>query len=76
MQEHVELEVSLEIIMARIAQAIFNLNKGNGEENTKKLNDLIALQEEAYKGNRKAVEACGSPQKSDVAGCEQNHFVL
>ena len=42
MQEHVELEVSLEIIMARIAQAIFNLNKGNGEENTKKLNDLIA----------------------------------
>ena len=43
--------------MARIAQAIFNLNKGNGEENTKKLNDLIALQEEAYKGNRKAVEA-------------------
>ena len=57
MQEHVELEVSLEIIMARIAQAIFNLNKGNGEENTKKLNDLIALQEEAYKGNRKAVEA-------------------
>lgn len=57
MQEHVELEVSFEIIMARIAQAIFNLNKRNGEENTKKLNDLIALQEEAYKGNRKAVEA-------------------
>ena len=43
--------------MARIAQAIFNLNKGNREENAKKLNDLIALQEEAYKGNRKAVEA-------------------
>ena len=47
MQEHVKLEVSLEIIMARIAQAIFNLNKGNREENAKKLNDLIALQEEA-----------------------------
>ena len=57
MQEHVKLEVSLEIIMARIAQAIFNLNKGNREENAKKLNDLIDLQEEAYKGNRKAVEA-------------------
>ena len=57
MQEHVELEVSVEIIIATLAQAIFNLNKGNGEENTKKLNDLIALQEEAYKGNRKAVEA-------------------
>lgn len=57
MQEHVKLEVSLEIIMARIAQAIFNLNKGNREENAKKLNDLIALQEKAYKGNRKAVEA-------------------
>lgn len=35
MQEHVELEVSLEIIMSRIAQAIFNLNKGNREENAK-----------------------------------------
>lgn len=56
MQEHVELEVSLEIIMARIAQAIFNLNNGDREENTKKLNELIALQEEAYKGNRRAVE--------------------
>ena len=31
MQEHVELEVSLEIIMARIAQAIFNLNKGKSQ---------------------------------------------
>ena len=57
MQEHVELEVSLEIIMSRIAQAIFNLNKGNREENVKKLNNLIALQEAAYKGTRKAVEA-------------------
>ena len=57
MQEHVELEMSLEIIMARITQALFNLNKGNREENAKKLNDLIALQEEAYKGNRKVVEA-------------------
>ena len=56
MQEHVELEVSLEIIMARIAQAIFNLNNGNRKENAKKLNELISLQEEAYKGNRKVVE--------------------
>lgn len=56
MQEHVELEVSLEIIMARIAQAIFNINNGNREENSEKLNELIALQEEAYKGNRIAIE--------------------
>ena len=41
MQEHVELEVSLEIIMA---------------EDEIKLNKLIALQESAYKGNRESVK--------------------
>lgn len=53
MQEHVELEVSLEIIMARIAQAIFKLKS---ENNYDKLQELIKLQEEAYKGNRQAIE--------------------
>lgn len=50
MQEHVKLEVSLEIIMARIAQAIFNL------DNSEELHKLIDVGEEAYKGNRQAVE--------------------
>lgn len=52
MQEHVELEVSLEIIMAEIAECIFNLkNKDNG-----KLEKLIKLQESAYKGDRESVK--------------------
>ena len=53
MQEHVELEVSLEIIMARIAQSIFKLNDS---KNSEELHELIGIQEEAYKGNRQAVE--------------------
>lgn len=52
MQEHVELEVSLEIIMAEIAECIFNLkNKDNG-----KFEKLIKLQESAYKGDRESVK--------------------
>lgn len=53
MQEHVELEVSLEIIMARIAQSIFKLNDTKNDE---ELTNLINIEEEAYKGNRQAVE--------------------
>lgn len=53
MQEHVELEVSLEIIMARIAQSIFKLNDTKNDE---ELTKLINIEEEAYKGNRQAVE--------------------
>lgn len=53
MQEHVELEVSLEIIMAEIANAMFNLKN---EEDEIKLEKLIALQESAYKGNRESVK--------------------
>ncbi len=56
MQEHVELEVSLEIIMAKIADKIFELQKDENNKNQKELKDLIKLQEEAYKGNRKAIE--------------------
>lgn len=56
MQEHVELEVSLEIIMARIAQSIFNLNNGDKQLNNKELHDLINIQEKAYKGDREAIE--------------------
>lgn len=58
MQEHVELEVSLEIIMERIAQAMFKLSVAKDsekEESKKQLYELIKLQEEAYKGDRKAV---------------------
>ena len=57
MQEHVELEVSLEIIMARIAQKIFELEKKENINNKEKeeLNKLIKMQQDAYKGNRNAV---------------------
>lgn len=53
MQEHVELEVSLEIIMAEIANCMFNLKT---KEDEIKLNKLIVLQESAYKGNRESVK--------------------
>lgn len=53
MQEHVELEVSLEIIMAEIADVITNLKS---KENEEKLQKLILLQENAYKGNRESVK--------------------
>ena len=56
MQEHVELEVSLEIIMARIAQSIFDLSNNNSKENVNELKNVISLQEEAYKGDRDAIE--------------------
>lgn len=52
MQEHVELEVSLEIIMAEIAECIFNLKKDHDE----RLERLIELQESAYKGDRESVK--------------------
>jgi len=58
MQEHVQLEVSLEIIMAEIAQVIFKLGKTEDEKAQQvqaKLNDLIKLQEEAFKYNREAI---------------------
>lgn len=60
MQEHVQLEVSLEIIMAEIANVMLKLGKidGNNEEKNnleERLKSLIDLQEDAYKGNRDAV---------------------
>lgn len=60
MQEHVELEVSLEVIMAEIAQKMFELsnekNKTKKEIINKQLKELIKLQEEAYKGDRKSIK--------------------
>ena len=51
MQEHVELEVSLEIIMAQIADEILN-------SNTKKnnLGELMKLQEKGYSGDRQTIK--------------------
>lgn len=61
MQEHIELEVSLEKIMANIAQTIFMISSCNDNEKKKELeielNQLIDLEEKAYKGNREAVKA-------------------
>ena len=51
MQEHVELEVSLEMIMAQIANEILNSN--TGENN---LEELMKLQEKAYSGDRQAIK--------------------
>lgn len=60
MQEHVELEVSLEIIMAEIAKAMFELSSEKEIQKRKtiekKLENLIYIQENAYKGNRKYIK--------------------
>lgn len=53
MQEHVELEVSLEIIMARIADCIINFKDKKDES---KLKELIELEEKAYQGDKQSVE--------------------
>lgn len=59
MQEHVQLEVSLEVIMAEIAKKMFELSKENDylkrENLQKQLDNLISLQEKAYKSDRKAI---------------------
>ena len=60
MQEHVELEVSLEIIKAEIAKAMFELSSEKETQKRKtiekKLENLIYIQENAYKGNRKYIK--------------------
>lgn len=60
MQEHIELEVSLEKIMANIAQIIFKISNCNNENDKNdlecELQQLIELEEKAYKGNREAVK--------------------
>lgn len=60
MQEHVQLEVSLEVIMAEIANKMFEIsNKNNNfqkERIKEELNKLIYLQEKAYKGDRKVIK--------------------
>ena len=61
MQEHLELEVSLEIVMAKIAQKIFELEKRTKDSNTnkeleQKLINILEIQDKAYKGNREAVK--------------------
>lgn len=61
MQEHVELEVALEIIMARIAQKISDLKGATSEKQEKQreieLEEMMKMQEEAYQGNRKVIQA-------------------
>lgn len=56
MQEHVELEVSLEIIMSKIAKSIFKLCIDENKENVEDLEKLVNIQEEAYKGDRNIIE--------------------
>lgn len=59
MQEHIELEVSLEKIMANIAQTIFAISDCNSDNKRDslecELQQLINLEEKAYKGDRNAV---------------------
>lgn len=59
MQEHIQLEVSLEIIMAEIANKMILLSNTEKFSDRKmikeELDKLIILQENAYKGNRTAV---------------------
>lgn len=59
MQEHIQLEVSLEIIMAEIANKMILLSNTEKVSDRKmikeELDKLIILQENAYKGNRTAV---------------------
>ncbi len=61
MQEHLELEVSLEIVMAKIAQKIFEIekeikNSSRNKELEQKLINILEIQDKAYKGDRETVK--------------------
>ena len=60
MQEHIKLEVSLEVINRIIAKEINKLRELKNDVDKKNsenyLNELLELQEMAYKGDRKAIE--------------------
>ena len=51
MEQHIELEVALEVIMSQIADAIFELEKERNDVNENRLKELIEIQEKAYKGD-------------------------
>ena len=57
LQEHVKLEVALEIIMAKLADAIFEMTKDNNIENEKKKKKLTDIQEKAYEGNPEIINS-------------------
>lgn len=60
MQEHVKLEVSLEVINKEIANVIKQLNMAHDKYEIQKLktklDEFFDLQEQAYRGNRFAIE--------------------
>lgn len=56
MNEEIELEVSLEIIMSEIADAMFKLTDEPNIANEEELTKLIEIQKKAYKGDRRAVK--------------------
>ena len=60
MQEHIKLEVSLEVINRIIAKEINKLRELKNDVDKKNsenyLNELLELQEMAYKGDRQAIE--------------------
>lgn len=55
LQGHVKLEVSLEVIMAKLADAIFDLSKEENKENENSFQYLMKVQEKAYEGNNEIV---------------------
>lgn len=57
LQEHVKLEVALEIIMAKLADAIFEMTKDNNIENEKRFKKLTDIQEKAYEGNPEIINS-------------------
>ncbi len=60
MQEHIKLEVSLEVINRIIAKEMNKLRELKNDVDKKNsenyLNELLELQEMAYKGDRQAIE--------------------
>lgn len=60
MQEHIKLEVSLEVINRIIAKEMNKLRELKNDVDKKNrenyLNELLKLQEMAYKGDRQAIE--------------------
>ena len=56
MQNHVKLEIALEVVTNKIANIVNKMKENETEELKERLQYLLDLKNQAYKGNFKAVE--------------------
>lgn len=68
MQNHVKLEIALEVVTNKIAQTLNKIKKDDDEKLKEELQYLMKLKDEAYKGNFEAVETILNNKKGNENG--------